>query len=167
MKSKGSDSSSSSSSSDSDDKSVRSRSPRGVKTRLLGVPNVSSASSSSAVPAVVSTTTNTTPTLVVDESAVPPVVVESATPPEATSKTSPNPELSRPLRDLVAKVHGNLGHPSNASFVKMLVAAGARKDVVEWVRTVFKCEACESNSLPGRHRPATIPRTMCSTRLWH
>ena len=64
------------------------------------------------------------------------------------------------LRREVLKVHRNLGHPSLQAFTRALRHAGAKQEVVEWVKHHFKCPLCERKQQPSSHRPGHLQKAM-------
>ena len=48
--------------------------------------------------------------------------------------------ISRSMRLEIARTHVNLGHPSRDAFLKMLLVAQARPEVIEYVKHEFRCE---------------------------
>ena len=74
-------------------------------------------------------------------------------------------ELSRSDKQLIHKLHCNLGHPNNLEFAKALRMARARGAVWRYVKDEFKCSSCERNGRPKPARPAMLPRSFepCKT----
>lgn len=62
-------------------------------------------------------------------------------------------------KQLVKKLHNNLGHPSTEDFVRALRMARARSEVIKYVKEEFKCSLCEAHQLPKAARPATLPKS--------
>ena len=54
----------------------------------------------------------------------------------------------------VMKLHVNLGHPAQDSFLRFLRAGRVREEIVKWVAKEFKCNACESHRIPKAPRPS-------------
>ena len=74
-------------------------------------------------------------------------------------------ELSRSDKQLIHKLHCNLGHPSNVEFAKALRMARARGAVWRYVKDEYTCSSCERNGRPKPARPAMLPRSFepCKT----
>ena len=65
-------------------------------------------------------------------------------------------KLEQPLRNALAKVHSNLGHPSRQDLQRFLRSAGASQELIEacgWL----KCSACASTARARTHRTVRIP----------
>ena len=67
-----------------------------------------------------------------------------------------HPELRRELY----RVHRNLGHPDLSTFVRGLRHAGAKQEILAWVKKYFKCPLCERRKKPGSQRPGHLARAM-------
>eukprot|EP00435_Cladocopium_sp_Y103_P009169 s1995_g2.t1 len=74
-------------------------------------------------------------------------------------------ELTRSDKQLIHKLHCNLGHPSNLEFAKALRMARARGVVWKYVKDEFTCSSCERNVRPKPARPAMLPKSFepCKT----
>ncbi|CAE7436187.1 RE1 [Symbiodinium necroappetens] len=71
----------------------------------------------------------------------------------------------REVARLIEKLHVNMGHLSRDRMVVMLRAAGAREDVLEFVRKRFGCELCDRRQREVRRRVAAFPRTFTFNRI--
>ena len=67
--------------------------------------------------------------------------------------------MSNTDKNLVKKLHNNLGHPSKEDFIRALRMARARTEVIKFVKEEFKCDLCEAHQLPKAARPATLPKS--------
>ena len=65
----------------------------------------------------------------------------------------------------MAKLHENMGHLSNDRMIVMLKAAGAKEDVMEFVKKRFSCELCSKRQKEVRRRVAAYPRTYTFNRI--
>eukprot|EP00435_Cladocopium_sp_Y103_P026760 s1698_g6.t1 len=66
--------------------------------------------------------------------------------------------LTRTDKQLIQKLHCNLGHPGNIEFAKALRLARARGAVWRYVKDEFRCPTCERNVRPKPARPAALPK---------
>ena len=69
-------------------------------------------------------------------------------------------QLTGDLRREVFRLHRNLGHPDNWTFVRALRHANAKPEIVEWVKQEFKCPICEASRKPSIPRPGHLVRTL-------
>lgn len=69
-------------------------------------------------------------------------------------------QLTADLRREVFRLHRNLGHPDNWTFVRALRHANARPKIVEWVKQEFRCPICEASRKPSIPRPGHLVRTL-------
>ena len=67
-----------------------------------------------------------------------------------------HPEMRREL----FRVHRNLGHPSRQVMTRALRHAGAKKEVIEFVKHHFRCDLCDRKQLPSSHRPSKLQTAM-------
>eukprot|EP00959_Pyramimonas_sp_CCMP1952_P021717 457675-Pyramimonas_sp.AAC.1 len=74
-------------------------------------------------------------------------------------------ELDPDLKREVERLHVNLGHPRREDFLRALRIAGARVDVLRWVRDGFRCDQCESHARPGWRRKAHLPHTYAFNKM--
>eukprot|EP00435_Cladocopium_sp_Y103_P031408 s420_g7.t4 len=58
----------------------------------------------------------------------------------------------------IKKLHENLGHPSQAAFLRALRVARARPEVLKFVKEKFRCDICEAHAPPKAVKPSVIPR---------
>ena len=75
------------------------------------------------------------------------------------------PPLTDAQKGLVKRVHNNLGHPSRDQFLRALRASGALAQVLHYVKTAFRCSACEALARPTASRRAALPRTFALNRI--
>ena len=75
------------------------------------------------------------------------------------------PPLSSSQRRLVHKVHVNTGHPDRTRMLRALKAAGAKPQVLKYVRDEFQCEDCNLKQLPDNRRRAQLPRTFSFNKV--
>lgn len=71
----------------------------------------------------------------------------------------PSLRVNQSVRNQVAKLHGNLGHPSNERLARMLKLQGARAEVVQ-AAWDLRCEIC-----CRVHQPVSAPKTSASNPL--
>ena len=69
-------------------------------------------------------------------------------------------QLTADLRREVFRLHRNLGHPDNWTFVRALKHANAKPEIVEWVKQEFRCPICEASRKPSIPRPGHLVRTL-------
>ena len=67
--------------------------------------------------------------------------------------------LSPKEKNLVHKVHVNLGHPSRSDFIRVMRMARARPEVLEYIRREYQCDLCQEHQKPSPARPAAIHHT--------
>ena len=86
-------------------------------------------------------------------------------PPEEEDSLARARPREREIAKLVAKLHENMGHLSNDRMIVMLKAAGAKEDVMEFVKKRFSCELCSKRQKEVRRRVAAYPRTYTFNRI--
>ena len=67
-------------------------------------------------------------------------------------------ELTDQQKILVKRVHDNMGHPDQLTFLRTMRRAKASPAVQKYIKEKFTCEACKSRPLPKPSRPATVVR---------
>ena len=60
------------------------------------------------------------------------------------------------LREKIALIHRNLGHPNKETMLRLFRDAGATPEIIERVRN-FECEHCLQRGRRGLEKPATVP----------
>ena len=60
------------------------------------------------------------------------------------------------LREKIALIHRNLGHPNKETMLRLFRNAGATPEIIERVRN-FECEHCLQRGRRGLEKPATVP----------
>ena len=65
----------------------------------------------------------------------------------------------------VQLVHTNMGHLPRDQMLLLLKAAGAKPEVLEYVKSTFGCEACMRQKRPVERRKAAFPRTFSFNRI--
>ncbi|CAE7633607.1 unnamed protein product [Symbiodinium necroappetens] len=70
------------------------------------------------------------------------------------------PHLAPDLRRELYRVHRNLGHPDQPTFLRALRHAGAKPEVLEFAKRGFKCPICERRQRPSTQRPAHLQHRM-------
>ena len=75
------------------------------------------------------------------------------------------PPLTSSQRRLVQKIHVNTGHPDRVRMMRALKAAGAKPQVLKFVRDEFQCEDCNLKQLPDNRRRAQLPRTFAFNKV--
>eukprot|EP00435_Cladocopium_sp_Y103_P027150 s2554_g6.t1 len=73
--------------------------------------------------------------------------------------------LSRDQRDMVKRLHINMGHLPKDRMLVMLKAAKAQPKVIRYVRDEMHCEECMRQRREVRRRPAAYPRTFEFNRI--
>lgn len=68
--------------------------------------------------------------------------------------------IAADLRREVFRVHRNLGHPDQWTFLRALRHAQAKPEIIEWVRSEFRCLTCESARKPSLPRPGHLVRNL-------
>lgn len=74
-------------------------------------------------------------------------------------------ELSQAQKDLVKRLHHNMGHLPVERMVTMLKAAKAQPKVLKFVRDKFNCETCMKQRRQVSRRRAAFPRTFEFNRI--
>ena len=74
-------------------------------------------------------------------------------------------ELSSEDRERVRRVHVNMGHLPKDKMLALLKAAGARPEVMRYVKDTFQCGHCMKRQHPVPRRKAAIPRTFSFNRV--
>ena len=81
----------------------------------------------------------------------PDVEAEEMEPVEGTAE-APNMEAAEVLtphqKNLVKRVHDNMGHPDPVTFLRTMRRAKASPAVQKYIKEEFKCGACQSRPLP-------------------
>ena len=73
--------------------------------------------------------------------------------------------VNRREKQLIKKLHINLGHPSTQDFYRAMKMSRARLEVLSYIKKEFKCDHCEEHQPPRSARPATIPKTYAPNRV--
>jgi len=68
--------------------------------------------------------------------------------------------IAADLRGEVFRLHRNLGHPDQWTFLRALRHAQAKPEIIEWVRSEFRCPICESARKPSLPRPGHLVRNL-------
>ncbi|CAE8697324.1 unnamed protein product [Polarella glacialis] len=68
--------------------------------------------------------------------------------------------LSAGERWEIVKMHRTLGRPKNEVFLRALKHAGARADILEWVKVHFTCPTCDARPRPSPSRPGHLSRAL-------
>eukprot|EP00971_Amphidinium_carterae_P186926 3710393-Amphidinium_carterae.3 len=79
-------------------------------------------------------------------------------------QTSPD-LLSSGEKELLLKLHVNLGHPTRERLAQALRAAGARPEAIRYVREELECASCRSGARQHLRRKAALPRTFQFNKL--
>ena len=78
----------------------------------------------------------------------------------------PEVTITKRQKEMVAKLHVNLGHLPIEQMLSMLKAAGAKDEVREYVKSSFRCDVCSRQRRPIERKRATLfQRLSLSTRL--
>lgn len=73
--------------------------------------------------------------------------------------------LSEEQKKKINLIHVNMGHISNAQMLSLLKAAGAKPEVLQFVKHKFSCEQCQKQQKPISRKRATLPRTFAFNRV--
>ena len=79
--------------------------------------------------------------------------------PAEASTTSQDEQTKLPPADIrreLYRIHRNLGHPSQATFLRALKNAGVKVEYLKWVRKGFSCPICAQQKRPASQRPAHV-----------
>ena len=76
-----------------------------------------------------------------------------------------NPGLSEEQKKKINLIHVNMGHISNAQMMSLLKAAGAKPEVLQYVKHRFSCEQCQKQQKPINRKRVTMPRTFAFNRV--
>ncbi|OLQ12867.1 hypothetical protein AK812_SmicGene3197 [Symbiodinium microadriaticum] len=79
--------------------------------------------------------------------------------PAEASTASPEEQAQLPPADIrreLYRIHRNLGHPSQATFLRALKNAGVKVEYLKWVRKGFSCPICAQQKRPAGQRPAHV-----------
>ena len=85
--------------------------------------------------------------------------------PAVSEEPKSNVKVSEKQKRLVRRVHVNTGHPSRDQFLRMLKAAGTRKEVLKYVRDQFTCDHCDLQRGPAPRRRAQMPKTFAFNKI--
>ena len=85
--------------------------------------------------------------------------------PEPSTIQDKEKEISQAQKDLVKRMHHNMGHLPIDRMLIMLKAAKAQEKVLKYVRDQFKCEACMRQRRQVSRRKAAYPRTFEFNRI--
>jgi hypothetical protein len=89
-------------------------------------------------------------------------ILKGAAEQEEESEAEEDEELPRCLsggdKRKVKRLHENLGHPSQPSFLRALRVARARAEVLKYVKEQFRCDICEAHVQPKAVKPSVLPR---------
>lgn len=85
--------------------------------------------------------------------------------PAVSEEPKSNVKVSEKQKRLVRRVHVNTGHPSRDQFLRMLKAAGAREEVLKYVRDQFTCDHCDLQRGPAPRRRAQMPKTFAFNKI--
>ncbi|CAK8996137.1 Retrovirus-related Pol polyprotein from transposon RE1 (Retro element 1) (AtRE1) [Includes: Protease RE1 [Durusdinium trenchii] len=66
--------------------------------------------------------------------------------------------LTRSEKNLVHKLHVNMGHPSPDAFARVMRLGRARPEVLDYIKKEFTCDLCEEHQRPKAARPAAMPK---------
>ena len=74
-------------------------------------------------------------------------------------------ELSSQQKEMIHRLHVNLGHLPLDRFIPMLKAAKARPEVLDYVHKQFRCDVCMNQRREISRRKAAYPRTFEFNRI--
>ena len=98
------------------------------------------------------------PTLSLDEE-------EDDTTPAAIETTGHEKKITEEQKALVKKVHVNTGHPPRDRMLRTFRAAGAKAEVLKYIRDEFACDHCIIKRGPDHRRKAQCPRIFTFNRV--
>ena len=84
---------------------------------------------------------------------------------EPTSQVPQGRDLTTLEKKKVHLVHTNMGHLPREQMLLLLKAAGAKPEVMEYVKHRFGCEHCMKQKRPVERRRAAFPRTFSFNRI--
>eukprot|EP00971_Amphidinium_carterae_P047379 933651-Amphidinium_carterae.2 len=90
---------------------------------------------------------------------------EHEDPPDAVSEQEADNEVTQADRELLYRMHCNLGHPPKHILLRALKAAGGRSEVMRYLSSGFECPECLNKQRQGTRRRATLPRTYSFNKL--
>ena len=67
--------------------------------------------------------------------------------------------ISQHQKELLHRLHANLGHLPRPQLLMTLKAAGAKESILQYVQDQFECEQCVRQKRPIPHKQVTFPRT--------
>jgi len=70
-----------------------------------------------------------------------------------------SPPLSPQQKEMLHRLHCNMGHAPRAQLLMMLKAAGAKDSVLKHVQEEFQCDQCMRQHRPVPRKQVTFPRT--------
>ena len=78
---------------------------------------------------------------------------------------APDTKLTGRQREVVAKLHVNMGHIPVEQMLTLLKASGAKEEVREYVKNSFRCDICSRQRKPIERKRATFPRTFSFNKI--
>ena len=76
-----------------------------------------------------------------------------------SERVPPPPSLTREQKAAIEKLHVNISHPNVTQFLRVLKAAGAKPEILNYVAKEFRCAQCDVRRAPVSRRRAAIPPT--------
>eukprot|EP00435_Cladocopium_sp_Y103_P074255 s37_g47.t1 len=74
-------------------------------------------------------------------------------------------EISSRQKEMIFKLHANTGHLPVNQMLAMLKAAGARDEVMKYVKDEFHCVQCAKQRRPIPHKHASFPKTFAFNKI--
>ena len=85
--------------------------------------------------------------------------------PEEVEESLPASRRDREIRAMVDKIHVNMAHLPKERMMVMLRAAGAKAEVLEYVKNRFSCEVCDRRQRQIPRRVAAFPKTYAFNKI--
>jgi len=73
--------------------------------------------------------------------------------------------LTEEQKQKIMRVHINMGHINKAQMMALFKAAGAKPEVLRFIKDVFQCDQCMKQKRPIEARKAAFPRTFTFNRF--
>ncbi len=68
-------------------------------------------------------------------------------------------QATEPQKQMVNKLHVNLGHPSTRECVRLLKCRHGRPAILRYAQKGLRCPDCEAHAAQNPRRKASMPRT--------
>ena len=90
---------------------------------------------------------------------------EEEEPEEDSEVVCTKAQVTEAQKQLIHKVHINLGHPAKDRLLRAFRSAGALPQVLEYIRQEFTCDDCAMKQKPDVRRKAQLPRTYAFNKI--